>query len=80
MRKPNPQPYNQRMDPDDHRRAKLQPVEEPATVAILGGNPVIGKAMEWLLHSTAYVARFFSDFPHLLAGMIGKLTNRLGRC
>jgi hypothetical protein len=37
--------------------------EGPATVAILGGNPVIGKALESLLRSADYVARFFSEYP-----------------
>lgn len=41
----------------------LTPGERPATVAILGGNPVIGKALESLLRSADYVARFFSEYP-----------------
>ncbi|HET7272886.1 MAG TPA: hypothetical protein VFI90_17570 [Rubrobacter sp.] len=41
----------------------LNPTEGPATVAILGGNPVIGKALESLLRSADYVARFFSEYP-----------------
>jgi hypothetical protein len=41
----------------------LKPTEGPATVAILGGNPVIGKALESLLRSADYVARFFSEYP-----------------
>jgi hypothetical protein len=42
---------------------KLKPAEGPATIAILGGNPVIGKALEALLASTDYVARFFAEYP-----------------
>jgi hypothetical protein len=38
----------------------LKPVEEPANVAILGSNPVTGKALKSLLRSADYVARFFS--------------------
>jgi hypothetical protein len=41
----------------------LRPARGPATIAILGGNPVIGKALESLLASTDYVARFFSEYP-----------------
>lgn len=41
----------------------LTPGEGPATVAILGGNPVIGKALESLLRSADYVAHFFSEYP-----------------
>src|SRR5919202_4295239 len=41
----------------------LKPTQGPATVAILGGNPVIGKALESLLRSADYVARFFSEYP-----------------
>ena len=41
----------------------LKSTEGPATVAILGGNPVIGKALESLLRSADYVARFFSEYP-----------------
>jgi hypothetical protein len=41
----------------------LNPTEGPAIVAILGGNPVIGKALESLLRSADYVARFFSEYP-----------------
>jgi hypothetical protein len=42
---------------------KLKPAEGPANIAILGGNPVIGKALEALLASTDYVARFFAEYP-----------------
>lgn len=31
------------------------------TVAILGGNPMVGKALESLLRSADYVVRFFSE-------------------
>jgi hypothetical protein len=41
----------------------LNPAEGPATVAILGRNAVIGKALESLLRSADYVARFFSEYP-----------------
>lgn len=41
----------------------VNPSEGPATVAILGGNAVIGKALESLLRSADYVARFFSEYP-----------------
>ena len=41
----------------------LRPARGPATIAILGGNPVIGKALESLLASADYVARFFSEYP-----------------
>jgi hypothetical protein len=41
----------------------LNPTEGPATVAILGGNAVIGKALESLLRSADCVARFFSEYP-----------------
>lgn len=41
----------------------LNPAEGPATVAIFGGNAVIGKALESLLRSADYVARFFSEYP-----------------
>ena len=41
----------------------LRPTRGPATIAILDGNPVIGKALESLLASADYVARFFSEYP-----------------
>ena len=41
----------------------LRPARGPATIAILGGNPVIGKALESLLASADCVARFFSEYP-----------------
>lgn len=49
----------------------LNPAEVPATVAILGGNPVIGKALESLLRSADYVARFFSEYPEQDAEPLG---------
>jgi hypothetical protein len=49
----------------------LNPVEGPATVAILGGNPVIGKALESLLRSANYVAQFFSEYPEEDAEPLG---------
>jgi hypothetical protein len=42
---------------------KLKPAEGPATIAILGANPVIGKVLEALLASTDYVARYFAEYP-----------------
>jgi hypothetical protein len=45
--------------------------EGPATIAILGGNPVIGKALESLLASTEYVARFYSEYPEADAEPLG---------
>jgi hypothetical protein len=41
----------------------LKPAEGPTTIAILGGDPVIGRALESLLASADYVARFFSEYP-----------------
>ena len=41
----------------------VKPAERPATIAILGGNPVIGRALESLLASAGYVARYFSEYP-----------------
>jgi hypothetical protein len=41
----------------------LRPARGPTTIAILGGNPVIGKALQSLLASADYVARFFSEYP-----------------
>ncbi len=49
----------------------LNPTEEPAIVAILGGNPVIGKALESLLRSADYVAQFFSEYPEDEAEPLG---------
>ena len=49
----------------------LKPTEGPATVAILGGNPVIGKALESLLRSADYVPRFFSEYPEEDAEPLG---------
>ncbi len=49
----------------------LKPAEGPATVAILGGNPVIGKALESLLRSVDYLARFFSEYPEEEADPLG---------
>ena len=49
----------------------LKPTEGPATVAILGGNPVIGKALESLLGSADYVPRFFSEYPEEDAEPLG---------
>jgi len=40
-----------------------KPAEGPATIAILGDDPVIGRALESLLASADYVARFFSEYP-----------------
>jgi hypothetical protein len=40
----------------------LKPAQGPATIAILGGNPVIGKALESLLASAEHAARFFSEY------------------
>jgi hypothetical protein len=50
----------------------LNPTEGPATVAILGGNPVIGKALESLLRSANYVAQFFSEYPEDDAEPLGE--------
>jgi hypothetical protein len=49
----------------------LNPTEGPATVAILGGNPVIGKALESLLRSADYVAQFFPEYPEDEAEPLG---------
>ena len=49
----------------------MKPAEGPATIAILGGNPVIGKALEALLASTDYVARFYSEYPEGDADPLG---------
>ena len=39
----------------------LEPIHGSPTVAILGGNPVVGKALESLLKSTDYGVRFFPE-------------------
>jgi hypothetical protein len=49
----------------------LKPPEGPATIAILGGNPVIGKALGSLLASAKHVARFFSEYPEADAEPLG---------
>jgi hypothetical protein len=41
----------------------LKPAEGPTTIAILGGDPVIGKALESLLASAEHSARYFSEYP-----------------
>ena len=40
----------------------LNPAEGPTTVAILGENPVVGNALESLLRSTDFAARFFPEY------------------
>jgi len=40
----------------------LKPVDGPTTVAILGENPVVGNALESLLRSADYAARFFLEY------------------
>ena len=40
----------------------LEPMHGPPTVAILGGNPVVGRALEYLLESSDYGTRFFSEY------------------
>jgi CheY-like chemotaxis protein len=49
----------------------VKPAEGPVTIAILGDNPVIGKALESLLASADYVARFFSEYPEGDAEALG---------
>ena len=39
----------------------LEPADGQTTVAILGGNPVVGKALESLLRSADYGVQFFSE-------------------
>jgi hypothetical protein len=41
----------------------LRPARGPATIAILGGDPVTGKALESLLASAEHAARYFSEYP-----------------
>jgi hypothetical protein len=41
----------------------LKPAVRLTTIAILGGDPVIGRALESLLASADYVAHFFSEYP-----------------
>ena len=48
-----------------------KPAEGPATIAILGDDPVIGRALESLLASADYVARFFSEYPEGVAEPLG---------
>jgi hypothetical protein len=40
----------------------LNPAHGPTTVAILGENPVVGNALESLLRSADYAARFFPEY------------------
>jgi hypothetical protein len=40
----------------------LKPAEGPTIVAILGENPVVGNALESLLRSADYAARFFPEY------------------
>jgi hypothetical protein len=49
----------------------MKPAEGPVTIAILGGNPVIGRALESLLASTDYLALFFSEYPEGEAEPLG---------
>ena len=43
----------------------LKRADGPTTVAILGENPVVGNALESLLRSTDFAARFFLEYlPH----------------
>jgi hypothetical protein len=41
----------------------LNPTDESTTVAIIGENPVVGKALESLLLSSNLGARYFFDYP-----------------
>ena len=41
----------------------LRPARGPATIAILGSDPVTGKALESLLASAEHAARYFSEYP-----------------
>src|SRR5919107_3171967 len=49
----------------------LEPAGGQATIAILGGDPVIGRALESLLASADYVARYFSEYPEGDAEQLG---------
>jgi hypothetical protein len=40
----------------------LKPADGPTIVAILGENPVVGNALESLLRSADYAARFFPEY------------------
>ena len=40
----------------------LKPADGPAIVAILGENPIVGNALESLLRSADYAARFFPEY------------------
>jgi hypothetical protein len=49
----------------------VKPAERPATIAIPGDNPVIGRALESLLASADYAARFYSEYPQGEAEPLG---------
>jgi hypothetical protein len=57
----------------------LKPAEGPATIAILGGSPLIGRALESLLAPADYVARFFLEYPQGAAEPLGRAQVALGR-
>jgi hypothetical protein len=50
----------------------LKPAGGQTNIAILGGDPVIGRALESLLVSADYVARFFSEYPEGDAEPLGE--------
>ena len=49
----------------------LKPTDRSTTVAILGENPVVGKALESLLLSSNLGARFFFEYPSGSAERLG---------